>query len=120
MIVIYVVGAYRAPTIRGVVENIRSAESVALSLWQRGFAVVCPHLNSALLDGAVPDGTFLAGDLEILSRCDAVVTVPGWEASVGSVAEVQEAKSLGLAVFHWEPNRASERLPLDEFRETFG
>lgn len=37
--------------------------------------------------------------LEALRRCDAVILVPGWEESKGTVAEVAEAVRLGIPVF---------------------
>lgn len=100
MKVAYVAGKYRSPTVRGVVENIQAAEAVALDLWQMGYAAICPHKNSALFDGAAPDEVWLDGYLEILRRCDLVVLVPGWEQSDGTWAEIREAFSLGIPVFH--------------------
>ena len=82
MKVAYVCGPYRADTICGVVENIRAAEAVALELWRMGFAVICPHKNSALFDGAAPDSVWLKGDLEILIRGDLLVTCTGWWESI--------------------------------------
>lgn len=101
MKVAYVVGPYRSATVRGFVENIRRAEAVALELWRLGFAVVCPHLNSALLDGALPDDVWLRGELVLLGRCDLVVTVPGWEGSQGSRGELERAEAIDLDVYHW-------------------
>jgi len=66
MKVAYISGPYRAATVHGVVENIRRAERVALKYWQLGYAVICPHTNTALFDGAAPDDVWLAGDLELL------------------------------------------------------
>lgn len=97
----YVCGPYRSKTVRGIVENIRAAESVALELWNMGFAVICPHKNSALFDGAAPDSVWLNGDLEILSRCDLLVTCTGWWNSDGSMKEVAAAGVNGIPVYHW-------------------
>lgn len=97
----YACGPYRANTIRGVVENIRAAEAVALELWRMGFAVICPHKNSALFDGAAPDSVWLEGDLEILVRCDLLVTCEGWWDSKGSMKEVAVAGVRGIPVYHW-------------------
>jgi hypothetical protein len=97
----YVAGRYRAPTMHEVVQNIRAAESVAVALWQMGLPTICPHMNTALLDGIAPDEDWLTGDLEILRRCDCLVTVPGWEQSQGATAEVHAARAAGQSVFHW-------------------
>lgn len=101
MKIAFIAGPYRAPTIRAVVENIRAAEAVALDLWRLGYAVICPHLNSALLDGAVPDEVFLAGDLELLARSDLVVALSTWSESVGARGEVEAAWARGIPVFEW-------------------
>lgn len=101
--VVYIAGPYRAETIRGVVENIRRAEAVALEYWLKGFAVICPHLNTRLFDGAAPDEIWLRGDMEILRRCDVMVLVPGWERSKGTQAEYAQAVQWGKkVVFHKE------------------
>jgi hypothetical protein len=97
----YVAGPYRAPTMHQIVDNIRAAEAVAIALWQMGFAVVCPHTNTACFDGTAPDQVWLEGDLEILRRCDLLVTVSGWERSEGATIEVREANSALKPVYHW-------------------
>lgn len=97
----YTAGPYRAQNPRGIVENIRKAEAVALELWRLGFAVVCPHKNTSLFDGAAPDEVWLRGDLVIVERCDLVVMIPGWEKSSGSRAERERALDLNIPVFCW-------------------
>jgi hypothetical protein len=105
--VLYVAGPYRSVSgIRGVVENIRRAEDVALALWRMGAAVICPHMNTALLDGTDTDEMFLAGDLAMLARCDGVVMLPGWELSEGARVEKAKALVLGIPVFEWRYHRA--------------
>lgn len=79
MDLIYIAAAYRDE--RGayyIQRNIERARDFMLWLLYQDFAVHCPHMNTALLDGACPDSTFLENDLEILCRCDDVyVLVPG-------------------------------------------
>ena len=96
----FISGPYRAPTVHGIVENIRAAEAVALKYWALGYAVICPHLNTALFDGSLPDETWLAGDLEILKRCDVIVMLPGWNKSAGATQEHKVAVRLGLEVIY--------------------
>ena len=105
--VLYVVGPYRAGSIREIVENIRRAEKVALKYWKAGFAVVCPHMNSALFDGALPDEEILEGCLNIMGRCDGLVVLPTWESSPGSRAEIARAQELGLKII-WEKEDQEE------------
>jgi hypothetical protein len=97
----YVAGPYRAPDEWGVLTNIRNAESVALELWKLGFAVICPHKNTALFGGAAPDDVWLKGDLEMIRRCDLLVLIPGWEASSGSREEKRKAEEWGIPVREW-------------------
>jgi dienelactone hydrolase len=110
MRVAYVSGPYRSKQgIYGVYQYIQAAREVALDLWRQGYAVVCPHLNSALMDGAVPDAVFLAGDLEIMRRCDLVVMLPDWQRSEGACAEREEALRLGMPVYEWGDVPEGER-----------
>lgn len=99
-ILAYVAGAYRDP--RGhyyVEQNIRAAETLAVSLWQRGIPTLTPHLNTRGFDGAAPDEVWLAGDLVMLARCDVMVLVPGWRRSAGSRAEFVFAHDRGIPAF---------------------
>jgi hypothetical protein len=97
--VIYVVGPYRAETEWGVVQNIRKAEAVALDIWKMGAVAICPHKNTAMFGGNLPDERWLEGDLELVRRSDAICCVPGWENSAGSHGEVAEARERGLPAF---------------------
>ena len=100
MKVVYIAGPYRADSPHGIVQNIRRAEAVALKYWLKGCAVICPHKNTALFDGAAPDHVWLDGDLEILGRCDAIVMMDGWRKSKGAIAELAYAKRQGLEVVY--------------------
>ena len=94
----YIAGPYRSATVRGIVQNIRIAEAVALRYWRDGYAVICPHMNTALMDGSLPDHVWLEGDLEMLRRCDVVVMLPKWKSSVGATAEHSLAVSLKMEI----------------------
>ncbi|HPQ72294.1 MAG TPA: DUF4406 domain-containing protein [bacterium] len=95
----YVAGPYRGRTHNDVAQNIAAAREVAAHLWSLGYAVICPHLNSAFMSGVAPEETFLRGGIEILRRCDLVVLVPNWHASQGTTLEIEEARSCGLPIF---------------------
>jgi hypothetical protein len=97
----YVIGPYRSKEgVFGIKQNIENAEKLALELWKQGFAVICPHKNTAFFDGTAHDDVWLQGDLEILKRCDFAVTVNGWESSVGGKNEVEFCKTHGIPVYH--------------------
>jgi hypothetical protein len=96
---VYIAGPFRGANAWLVEQNIRKAEALALEVWKLGAAVICPHTNTRFFDGAAPDAVWLEGDLEILSRCDAVLMVEGWEQSQGAVAESVFATDKGIRVF---------------------
>jgi hypothetical protein len=100
MKLVYIAGPYRSATPWGVLQNINAAAEVAARVHRAGMFAVCPHLNSAHMEGVADDAHFLAGTLEMMRRCDAVILVPGWERSAGSRAEVNEAINLGLPVLY--------------------
>ena len=102
MKVAFVCGPYREDEIVDVVRNIRRAELVAMHLWKKGYAVVCPHMNSALFDGLCSNEHFLAGTIEIMRRCDVVALMPNWEDHEGCLDEIREAERIGLEIIPWE------------------
>lgn len=97
--VVYLAGPYRASSEYEVHRNIQQAELVALEVWRIGAVCICPQKNTAYYGGALPDEVWLAGDLELVRRSDAVLMVPGWELSPGSVSEKNFAESLSIPVF---------------------
>jgi nucleoside 2-deoxyribosyltransferase len=99
MKVVYIAGPYRAPTPWGVEQNIRRAEDVAVRVHKAGMMAMCPHANSRHMEGVADDAHFLAGTMELMRRCDAVLLVPGWENSSGTIAEMSEAERLRLPIF---------------------
>ncbi len=100
MNVVYVSGPYRADSEHGVLNNIHSAGEIAARYWDRGYAVICPHKNSAFLGGPARDQMFLDGDLELVRRSDIVVMCPGWAGSKGARAELMLAKALGKEIIY--------------------
>jgi len=106
MIVVYVAGPFRPKEENNCWEmeqNIRRAEALALEGWQKGYAVVCPHANTRFYQGSADDDVWLKGDLEILSRCDCLLAVEGWENSSGTITEINWAFHHDYPVFYsWE------------------
>ena len=94
----YIAGPYRADTDAGVEANIQRAAALARRLWAEGYAVFCPHTNSAHFGGIVPEYQFVAGDLAWLACADVVFVMDGWEKSVGARIEVKVAKEKGIPV----------------------
>ena len=102
MLRVYVAGPYRASTENGVAENIWNARVVALDLWGRGYAVLCPHMNTAFLGGAEDDQVWLAGDIEWLHFAELLVLAPGWENSSGTLEEKKFAEQHQIPVVVWD------------------
>jgi len=96
MELIFLSGKYRGD----VEANISHAERVAKVLWQQGYAVICPHLNTARFDSICPDDVWLTGYLEMLSRCDSIFMLTEWENSEGAKAELELAQKLGMKVYY--------------------
>jgi len=100
MEVIYIAGPYRSDTKAGQAHNIKHSREAAIRLWQEGYAVICPHMNSAWFDGVVEDKQFLLGDIEILSRCNIIYMLKGWESSAGARNEYTVANFMGLKILY--------------------
>lgn len=99
MKLIYLAGPITAATNDAWWENIMRARTAAKELWKLGFSVICPHLNTAFMDGYADRECFIQGDLEQIRRCDGVVVLPQWEQSKGTWGEVELARELGKALF---------------------
>ncbi len=96
---IYTAGPYSGD----IDKNIAHAAEVAKKLWAEGFAVICPHMNTAHFDGAVTYDQFLSGDLEMVGRCDALYMLEGWQGSKGATIEHEFAKGRGIPIYY-EPD----------------
>lgn len=98
----YVAGPYRSDTENGIYENIQSARAVALDLWKRGYAVLCPHMNTAFMGGHDDDSMWLEGDIEWMQYADVVVLAPGWRKSAGTLEEIRVAIAETIPVYVWD------------------
>ena len=98
--VAFIAGPYRSPYGAWFVrKNVERAADLAAKCWQLGYSVICPATNSAFFSGLEPEERFLKAYLEILTRCDLVVAVEGWEKSEGATAEVEMAHGKGIPVY---------------------
>jgi len=96
---VYLAGPYRGR----VRHNIGIAGMWAAQCAATGVDFICPHLNSAhMSEGDIPDAApqfFLDMDINILSRCDVLALLPGWEQSAGTLAEKAFAEAHGIPVY---------------------
>lgn len=95
---LYISGPYRADTVNGIHNNIAEARKRAEWGWANGYFPICPHLNSAFIDGLVPDKDILECYLQLVDLCHVILMVDGWKDSQGSIAELQRAKKSRLQV----------------------
>jgi nucleoside 2-deoxyribosyltransferase len=114
MKILYTAGPYGNKTavhgvgdgvVGGVEENIKRAKDIAAQLWDAGHAVICPHANTEHFEKLCKKTgheQFLNGDIAIISRCDVVVMLPGWQTSQGAQLERRVAQALGKDVYYWE------------------
>jgi len=97
---IYVSGAITAPSAWEMEDNIYVAGLVARRLWEAGASVLCPHTNTAHMDGpGVTPQDFLDGDFEWIAVSDAVYMINDWEESKGACEEKKLAEVLGIPVY---------------------
>ena len=103
--VLYLAGPFgNLDPIHGIQRNILTASEIALEAWGKGWAVICPHKNTADFQFAtgIPDETWTEGYLSIMLRCDAVLMLPGWINSPGAVKERRIALRRSMEVFYYE------------------
>lgn len=100
MRVIYIAGRFRGPDAWAIENNVRRAEEIGFEVAKLGAMPLIPHSNTRFFHGALPDSFWLEGTLELLRRCDAVMTVPGWTESVGAMGEIAEARNRDMEIFH--------------------
>lgn len=93
---VYVAAPYRSRDPEQRARNIATAWEAGERLKSKGLCFpVVPHL---LGDG--PDELMLAGTMKLMTRCDAVLVLPGYASSVGTLAERDKAIELGMPVFY--------------------
>ena len=102
MKLVYVAGRFSGVNRACVERNIAAAVEVGLGVAKVGAMPVVPHSNTSHEDyeALQPYEFWIEGTMALLERCDALITVPGWEASDGACGEVKRAGELGMPRFH--------------------
>src|SRR3990167_5052970 len=97
-IIVYISGSYSGE----ISNNIQKARETAIKVWETGYTAFCPHLNTIHFenDCKCVYEDYIAGDIEIINRCNALLMVEGWEQSEGANTEHDYAKGYGLPIFY--------------------
>lgn len=100
--VVFIAGAYWSSDSSEIKQNIQLAEQHSIELWNRGYKVFCPHLNTQHFEvkAKAEENEYRDFDIRMLQCCDAVFALPNWQESAGAKAEIEEAKRLGKPVFY--------------------
>jgi hypothetical protein len=86
MKLVYIAGPYTAPTEEGIKENVIRAKNLSKQIWEKGYNVICPHLNYQFLEGE-PYDEIMGGCLSLMVKSDIVYMTDGWCASHGANIE---------------------------------
>ena len=102
---VYVAGAYSATNVIDVLDNMRKGMRLSTEVMLAGFAPFCPwldyHFQLQLREGeALSVNDYYQYSLTWLEVSDAVLLVPGWEHSKGTIEEIKVAKSLNIPVYY--------------------
>ena len=99
MKVIYIAGPYLAGSAWGIELNIRKAEALWFKVNETGNAAICIHTMGRNMQNTLTLEHWLAADMEMLSRCDAMIATEGWESSEGTMKEVDFCFDHGIPFF---------------------
>ena len=102
---VYIAGPYTAPTREGVQRNIDAAEAVGKKMLKLGAVPVIPHRITGhwdvdpTLQHISHSEWMLNFCIPLLSRCDVLVAIEGWDESPGTMQEIEHAHATGIAVY---------------------
>lgn len=100
--------------------NVSSAYFVSQELWQKGFSAISPHLNTKYFGLSISHKKLIKGDLEILSKCDAIIMLEGWEESEQCVLQKQFAEERYIPVYYYPQLPKKPQTHFDYFLKVDG
>lgn len=114
----YLAAPFTSPDPEVAASRERAVKLAASKLIRDGNIVFSPVNYGHGVEGLVEDlsqDEWYRFDLVFLRRCDSVtvLTLPGWEQSIGVNIEIDQAKRLGIPVYYLDPERirAIDGLP---------
>ena len=102
---IYIAGPYSADNVITVLDNIREGQRMAVRVLLAGYAPFCPwldfHFQLMLRDGerlSVKD--YYDYSIAWLEVSDAMLVLPGYENSTGTMTEMKRAGELKIPIYY--------------------
>ena len=96
----YLAGPYSANDDWTKQQHINRCWKAGFALNKRGIGHIGPHLNSQWMDAANDADFYYRLGERLLTACDGILMLDGWENSKGSRQELALANDLGLPVFY--------------------
>ena len=102
---VYVAGAYSADNVITVLDNMREGMRLSTQVLLAGFSPFSPwldyHFQLNLRDGeTLTVKNYYKYSMAWLDVSDAMLLVPGWKKSKGTLAEMDRAAELGIPIFN--------------------
>jgi len=109
MLSVYISGPITADTPEQRDANRKRGYLAAWKLLEYGFAIYCPHTVSVIVaagqnpsdgDTTLPHNFIMPNDLFWVKTCDIILMLPGYEKSIGCMAELRYAQQLGKQIYY--------------------
>lgn len=72
--------------------------------------IINPVKVAGVLPGSFSYEDYMTIDMFLLTKCDAIYMIPGYEKSKGALAELLMAKSMGLEIYYESEEQNEQRL----------
>lgn len=107
----FIAGPYIDAEPKFITKNIEEAKQAAVWLWDHGYYVFCPHLNTAGFHilTSQEENVFKSFCFRVIRSglIDLIVLLPFWKTSEGTMNEMSFAQRLKIPIFEFshEPDR---------------
>lgn len=99
MKLLYVAGAFTAPTPWLTHLNVQEAREYGALVAELGVCPVVPHLIGEHYQGIATPEFWYDATLELAKACDGILMLPRWSESKGACVEHEKMRRLGRAIF---------------------